>query len=108
MDRFAIESVAGAGVTVVMAKGLPQRVGQIGPDELGRISAELARNAPAGLLEELQQQNQELLNALEELRKANRKSRSCTAASSKRPTAACWLCTPSSTRGRRRSNGFPI
>ena len=38
------------------------------PQELARISAELARHAPQGLLEELQQQNQELLNTLQELR----------------------------------------
>ena len=50
MDRFAIESVAGAGATVVMAKNLPDRAIALTPQELGRISAELAKNAPQGLL----------------------------------------------------------
>ena len=68
MDRFAIESSPGAGATVLMAKSLPHRAIALTPQELGRISAELARNAPQGLLEELQQQNQELLNTLQELR----------------------------------------
>jgi signal transduction histidine kinase len=68
MDRFAIESVPGGGATVVLAKNLPSRATALTPQELGKISAELAKNAPQGLLEELQQQNQELLNTLQELR----------------------------------------
>jgi signal transduction histidine kinase len=68
MDRFVIESIPGVGATVVMAKSLPSRANALTPQELGRISAELAKNAPQGLLEELQQQNQELLNTLQELR----------------------------------------
>ena len=51
-----------------MAKNLPSRASALTPPELARISAELARNAPQGLLEELQQQNQELLSTLQELR----------------------------------------
>ena len=68
MDRFDIESGPGAGATVSMAKILPHRAVPLTPPELARFSADLARNAPQGLLEELQQQNQELLNALQELR----------------------------------------
>ena len=69
MDRFAIESTAGAGATRLDGQepSRPQR-SPSHPQELGRISAELARHAPQGLLEELQQQNQELLNTLQELR----------------------------------------
>jgi signal transduction histidine kinase/CheY-like chemotaxis protein len=68
MDRFAIESGVGSGATVSMSKILPNRTNGITPPEMARISAELARQAPKGLLEELQQQNQELLNTLQELR----------------------------------------
>jgi signal transduction histidine kinase/CheY-like chemotaxis protein len=68
MDRFVIESTPGAGSMVLMAKTLPHRTVAVTPQELGRISAELTRNAPKGLLEELQQQNQELLSTLQELR----------------------------------------
>src|SRR5262249_36243549 len=46
----------------------PPRAGTPSPQELARISADLARNPPQGLLAELQQQNQELLSALQELR----------------------------------------
>jgi signal transduction histidine kinase/CheY-like chemotaxis protein len=70
MDRFAIDSMPGAGSTVSMAKILPNRTVPLTPHELGRISADLAKNAPKGLLEELQQQNQELLNTLQELRES--------------------------------------
>ncbi len=68
MDRFTIDSAHGAGATVSMVKELPRRGRPPGPQELARISADLAKNAPRGLLEELQQQNQELLNTLQELR----------------------------------------
>ena len=68
MDRFDIESTPGAGSSVVMAKTLPARAAAITPHEVGRIAGELARPAQQGLLDELQQQNQELLSALQELR----------------------------------------
>jgi signal transduction histidine kinase len=68
MDQFAIETGAGAGATVSMSKRLPNRTNGITPQEIARISADLARQSPKGLLEELQQQNQELLNTLQELR----------------------------------------
>jgi signal transduction histidine kinase/ActR/RegA family two-component response regulator len=53
-----------------MSKTLPNRTRGIMPTEVARISMELARQAPKGLLEELQQQNQELLNTLQELRQS--------------------------------------
>jgi signal transduction histidine kinase len=68
MDRFDIESTPGAGSSVVMAKNLPAQTDAISPQDVGRIAGELARPAQQGLLDELQQQNQELLNTLQELR----------------------------------------
>ncbi len=68
MDRFEIANSPGGGVTVTMAKSLLKRSVDLSPQELSRISAELARNAPQGLLDELQQQNQELIRTLQELR----------------------------------------
>ncbi|WP_165227901.1 response regulator [Aquisphaera insulae] len=67
MDRFEVES-SEAGATVTMAKALPSRSARLTPQELARVAAELARQAPQGLLEELQSQNQELLRILQELR----------------------------------------
>jgi signal transduction histidine kinase/CheY-like chemotaxis protein len=68
MDRFTIEPGSGGGGTIAMAKKLPPRSSPLANYELGRISENLARSAPQGLLEELQQQNQELLSTLQELR----------------------------------------
>jgi signal transduction histidine kinase/CheY-like chemotaxis protein len=68
MDQFAVDTGAAAGATVSMSKTLPTRTSNITPQEIARLSAELARQAPSGLLAELQQQNQELLNTLQELR----------------------------------------
>jgi signal transduction histidine kinase len=68
MDRFEIESTPGVGSSVLMAKNLPARTGPVTPQEVGRIAGELARPAQQGLLDELQQQNQELLSTLQELR----------------------------------------
>jgi len=68
MDAFAIETAGGSGASVSMAKRLPPRTATLTPQELARIAAELVRNPPQGLLAELQQQNQELLNTLQELR----------------------------------------
>lgn len=67
MDTFSIESEVGKGTTVLTGKSVPVRPGRtIDPS---RIALELARLTPQSPYEELQQQNQELLRALEELRK---------------------------------------
>ncbi len=58
----------GAGVTVTLVKSLPKRTAPFTSTDLARVSSELAHHAPQGLLEELQNQNQELLRTLEELR----------------------------------------
>jgi signal transduction histidine kinase/CheY-like chemotaxis protein len=67
MDRFHLESEPGKGTTVILSKRLPSGPAVRGPD-LARIGEELARVAPASPLGEMHQQNQELLQALEELR----------------------------------------
>lgn len=69
MDRFHIESTPGQGTTVVMGKTLPKRAARVTGERLGQIADELVRRSPQNPFEEIQQQNQELLRALEELRK---------------------------------------
>ena len=68
MDRFAIESTPGAGPPSRWRRTCRTEQAPSRRRSWRRISAELARHAPQGLLEELQQQNQELLNTLQELR----------------------------------------
>lgn len=69
MDRFDVEQATPSGGAVIsMVKVLPKRTAPFTPKDLTRVADELARQAPRGLLEELQQQNQELLRTLQELR----------------------------------------
>lgn len=68
MDRFEIETHEPGGSCVTMAKYLPSRSATVGPPDLARLAAALARDVPRGIIEEVQEQNQELLRALQELR----------------------------------------
>ncbi len=65
MDDFRIESAEPRGTLVTLSKLTPRTVAA---EEIARITAALARQAPQTALEEVQQQNRELLGALEELR----------------------------------------
>jgi signal transduction histidine kinase len=67
-DRFDIATGPGAGTTVEIARFLPRGAGLVTPQDAARISEELARQTARGAFEEIQQQNQELLSTLEELR----------------------------------------
>ena len=67
MDQFSIESSPEQGTSVVMKKLLPRRAPLLASSVVSKIGAELARQAPRGVLEEVQQQNQELMRALAEL-----------------------------------------
>jgi signal transduction histidine kinase/CheY-like chemotaxis protein len=69
MDRFDIETTLGQGTTVVMGKTLPKRATRLSAERLGQIADELVMRSPQNPFEEIQQQNQELLRALDELRK---------------------------------------
>ena len=68
MDQFEIASAPGRGTQVLLRKLLPPGAPLAGPTEIAAMGRELAREAPRGPLEEIQRQNQELLQALEELR----------------------------------------
>jgi signal transduction histidine kinase/CheY-like chemotaxis protein len=68
MDHFEIQSSPDRGTTVLLGKRFPRAARGLDPDRLGVISEELARLAPRTPFAELQQQNQELLRTLDELR----------------------------------------
>jgi signal transduction histidine kinase/CheY-like chemotaxis protein len=68
MDQFQIESVPGKGTTIWLKKLLPSRTRVWTSQDLAAIVASLAREGPQDAFQELQHQNQELLNALEEIR----------------------------------------
>jgi signal transduction histidine kinase len=67
-DEFAIESTPGKGTHVVIGKRLPKRTAPLTPQALAALSSDLAQRTPKNPLEEIQEQNKELLQALEDLR----------------------------------------
>jgi signal transduction histidine kinase/DNA-binding response OmpR family regulator len=69
MDQVDVRTGGGRrGTEVLLKKILPLRAPLVTPARLEQIVRALLARAPAGALEEMQQQNQELLRALSELR----------------------------------------
>jgi signal transduction histidine kinase/DNA-binding response OmpR family regulator len=68
MDRVEIRTARGAGTDVTLRKMLAPRTPLITPARVNKLVQELTTKPPVGPHEELQQQNQELLRALSELR----------------------------------------
>jgi signal transduction histidine kinase/CheY-like chemotaxis protein len=68
MDSFTITSTP-AGTRVVMSKHFSKSLPAPAAGRLNEIANELARQRPSDPLDEIQQQNQELLHVLEDLRK---------------------------------------
>jgi signal transduction histidine kinase/DNA-binding response OmpR family regulator len=67
VDRFTVSSTS-AGTIVKLAKLLPARAPLFTGPEVAGLADALASRRPVGALEEVQQQNQELLRALDDLR----------------------------------------
>jgi signal transduction histidine kinase len=67
-DEFAIDSAPGNGTTVMIGKRLPKRASVVTPQALAALTADLAQRTPKNPLEEVQEQNKELLQALDDLR----------------------------------------
>jgi signal transduction histidine kinase/DNA-binding response OmpR family regulator len=68
MDRVEIRTARGAGTEVTLRKMVPPRTPLITAVRVNKLVQELTSKPPVGAHEELQQQNQELLRALSELR----------------------------------------
>lgn len=68
MDRFEIDTRMREGTTVSFGKNLDSKTPAIGAKELARIADELVRQRPDDPISEMQEQNQALLRAMEELR----------------------------------------
>jgi signal transduction histidine kinase/DNA-binding response OmpR family regulator len=68
MDRVEVRTGRGQGTDISLRKILPSRAPLVTPVSIGRIVHELTNRPPVGPNEELQQQNQELLRALSDLR----------------------------------------
>lgn len=70
MDDFAIETAAGQGTKVWLTLNFPKLTRVLTTQTLANITSELAKYRPNDAAEAIQQQNQELLHALEQLSKA--------------------------------------
>lgn len=68
MDSFDVYSGKGRGTTITLGKILPRRTERFNAARLNAIANELSANGTVDAATELQQQNQELLRSLEELR----------------------------------------
>lgn len=66
-DEFHVDTAPGSGTTVAFARYLPKRAARLTRERLAQIAAALSERVPQGPLEEIQQQNRELLVALEAL-----------------------------------------
>lgn len=69
MDVFEVQSQSGTGTRVVLGKLLPKRTPHLSDSQLQKIRETVLRRLPQNPFEEIQQQNQELLRAMAELRK---------------------------------------
>ncbi len=69
MDRLQIASVPGRGTTVTLGRAVPLKSPLVTAETAGQIAADLARREPESPFAELQRQNQELIDALDELRR---------------------------------------
>ncbi|MCX7786669.1 MAG: ATP-binding protein [Spirochaetes bacterium] len=68
MDTFQITTELGKGTTVTLGKYLPPSAPQVTPELIHRIVLELSHKRPQDPFEEIQQQNQELVRAMAELK----------------------------------------
>jgi signal transduction histidine kinase len=75
MDDFKIDTSPGKGTTVELAQYVPKRAGRITQGKLSDVAATLKKEASAEPLEVLRDQNRELLQSLEEIRRREEESK---------------------------------
>jgi signal transduction histidine kinase/ActR/RegA family two-component response regulator len=68
VDRFEVTSSIGEGTTVMVGKLFSRRAPELDAAELRALARTLSQAAPQSPIEEIRQQNQELIGALEQLR----------------------------------------
>ena len=78
MDHFKIDSNLGKGTTVEIGHRLPGRAAPVTRAKLADVSATLQKDSSSDPLEVLRQQNRELLQSLEEIRRKGRRASSST------------------------------
>jgi signal transduction histidine kinase len=75
MHHFTIESKAGKGTIVEVGHDLPSRAAPVTRTKLAEVSATLQKGSSTDPLEALRQQNRELMQSLEEIRRKDEESK---------------------------------
>jgi signal transduction histidine kinase len=75
MDHFKLDSVLGEGTTIQIGQELPRRAAPITRAKLGEVAATLQKDTSSDPLEILRQQNRELMQSLEEIRRKEEESK---------------------------------
>jgi signal transduction histidine kinase len=75
MDRFRIETTPDKGTVVELQQIIPKRAGRITKTKLSDIASALKRDSAADPLEVLRDQNRELLQSLEDIRRRDEESK---------------------------------
>ena len=75
MDHFSIDSRPGKGTAVQIGQVLPQRAAPVTRTKLADIAATLKKDSSSDPLEVLRQQNRELMQSLDELRRKDDESK---------------------------------
>ncbi len=68
VDSLEFQTSPGGGTVATMAMALPRHARQLLPSDISALVDQLARRKPESPLEELEQQNREMMEALEQLR----------------------------------------
>jgi signal transduction histidine kinase len=74
MDKFKIDTAPGKGTSVDLEQRLSDRAGRITRNKLSDIAADLRRESSSDPLTALREQNRELLQSLEEIRRRDEES----------------------------------
>jgi signal transduction histidine kinase/CheY-like chemotaxis protein len=75
MDHFKIDTAFGKGTIVELEQLIPKRAGRITQSKLSDVAAALKSDVSADPLEILREQNRELLQSLEEIRRRDEESK---------------------------------
>ena len=75
MDHFKIDTVPGKGTVVELEQRISKRAGRITQTKLSDLSATLNKDSSADPLEVLRDQNRELLQSLDDIRRRDEESR---------------------------------
>lgn len=78
MDHFRVETAAGRGTVVELGQRLPKRAGSITKAKLSDVAEGLKKDMSADPLEALREQNRELLQSLDEIRRRDEESKRLT------------------------------